>query len=66
MSNEQKYFDALKLISKYGTIKQIYNGAEKQWGLSCSEALEMTYENMQEVARRAIKGKRRPKDEVKP
>mgnify|MGYP000139215778 FL=1 len=28
----------------------------KDWGLSYDEALEMAYENIQEIAKRAVKG----------
>lgn len=64
-SNEQIYFDALRQILKYQTPEQIKRNAEKRYGCSGNEALEMSYENMQHVARCAIRGKRRPKDEVK-
>lgn len=62
MSNEQRYYDALKRITKYQTPEQIMRRAEKQYGLSGKEALEMAYENIQQEARNAIVGKRRPKD----
>lgn len=38
--------------------------AEKRWGLSPIEALEMAYDNIQATAVRALKGIRRPKDSV--
>lgn len=64
MTNEQIYFDALKQIAKYQTPEQLKRIAEKQFGCSGSEALEMAYENVLQCAQRAIRGKRRPKDEV--
>lgn len=65
MSNEQRYYDALKRITKYQTPAQLARRAEMQYGCSGDEAIEMAYENIQQEARNAIAGKRRPKDEVK-
>lgn len=60
MSNEQRYYDALKSIAKkYQTADQIRKHAG-QYGCSHVEELEMIYENVQAVAREAIRGKRRP------
>jgi hypothetical protein len=36
--------------------------SQKQLGLSFAEALEMAYENIQEEARTAVKGVKRPKE----
>lgn len=61
MSNEQIYFDALKVIAKeYQTTDQLRRRAG-QYGCSYIEELEMAYENIQDLAKRAIKGRRRPK-----
>ncbi len=61
MSNEQRYFDALETIARgYQTSDQIRRRAG-QYGCSHIEELEMSYENMQQTAQIAIKGKRRPK-----
>lgn len=62
MNNEQRYYDALKRITKYQTPEKLLRRAEKQYGCSGEEALEMAYENIQQEARNAIAGKRRPKD----
>lgn len=60
MSNEQKYFDALKEIAKdYMNLREIERDA-RNTGLSYVEYLEMSYENIQQTARMAIRGKRRP------
>lgn len=60
MSNEQRYYDALKTIAKrYQTADQIRRRAG-QYGGSHVEELEMIYENVQDVAKNAIRGKRRP------
>lgn len=56
------YFDALRHIDKdFMTSDQLRRNAEKMYGLPFEEALEMAYDNMQDVARRAVRGKRRPK-----
>lgn len=61
MSNEAKYYDALKAIAReYQTADQLRRRAG-QYGLDHVEELEMAYENIQAVAERAIKGKRRPR-----
>ena len=47
-SNEQRYYDALKRIAKaYMTTEQLQRRAEKMYGVSYHEALEMTYDNIQ-------------------
>ena len=62
VSNEQRYYDALKRIAKaYMTTEQLQRRAEKMYGVSYHEALEMTYDNIQQEAIDAIRGKRRPK-----
>jgi hypothetical protein len=66
-NNEQIYYDALKRIAKaYMTTEQLQRRAEKMYGVSYHEALEMTYDNIQQEAIDAIRGKRRPKDAAKP
>ena len=63
MSNEQMYYDTLRRIAKgYMTPEQLRRRAEKEYGVSYHEALEMTYDNVQAEAEDAIRGKRRPKD----
>jgi len=60
LEREQRMYDALKRITKYQTPTQLQRGAEKEYGLQYEEALEYAYENMQQEARLAIKGMRRP------
>lgn len=61
MTNEQRYYDALHRIAKeYQTSDQLRRGAG-QFGCSLAEEFEMAYENIQSVAKTAIKGKQRPK-----
>lgn len=61
-SNEQRYYDTLRRIAKhYQTAEQLQRRAYKDWGLHDPlEALEYAYENIQQEAKIAIKGKRRP------
>jgi hypothetical protein len=54
---------ALKRITAYQTPDRLRRNADKQYGLSGEEAIEMAYENMQQEARNAIRGvrlKRKP------
>lgn len=61
MSNEQRYFDVLKRIAVgYHTTDQLRRQAERKYGLGYEEALEMAYENIQQEAKEAVRGKRRP------
>lgn len=49
--------DALIQISKgYMTTKQMRKQSEKEYGLDFQECLEMAYENIQEGAKRIVKG----------
>ena len=59
---QQRMYDALRCIGKdYCTSEQITKNAEKVWGLSPMEALQMSYDNIQETAKAAIKGVRNPR-----
>jgi hypothetical protein len=61
MSDEQAYYDTLKRIARgFMTPDQIRRDSDNM-GLGYEEYLEMSYENIQVEAERAIKGKRRPK-----
>lgn len=61
ITNEQRYYDALKTIARdYMSVEQMERDA-KNVGCSVSEYIEMAYENVRSVAKAAIKGKRRPK-----
>lgn len=61
MSNEQRYFDALKRIATgYHKPEWFEKNATRAYGCSPEEAMSMAYENMQQEARAAVKGKRRP------
>lgn len=50
-------YSTLKRIAKgYQTPDKLRKRADKQYGLDFEEALEMSYENIQEEAKKAVKG----------
>jgi hypothetical protein len=55
---EARFRFALLRITKYMRPEQLRRAAEKQYGLSYEESLEMAYENLQGEARAALKGYR--------
>lgn len=58
----QRYYDALLKISReFYSADRLMKTSERLYGLSPEEALVMAYENMQNAAKIAIKGRRRPK-----
>lgn len=58
----QRLYDTLHKIARgYMTTDELRRKSEKQWGLDYAEALEMSYENIQQEAAQAIKGMRQPK-----
>ena len=60
-SNELRYFDALRRIAKdYDSANKVIRTAGKRYALEGAEALAMAYENIQEEAAYAIKGRSRP------
>lgn len=61
-SREQRFFDALRRISQYESPDRLRRNADKDYGLSGEEAIEMAYENVIAEAKRAIHGQRRPKN----
>lgn len=64
MDRISRMYEALRRISRdYQSPDQLRRSAEKSWGLPYEEALEMAYENIQNEARMAIKGMRKPKQE---
>jgi hypothetical protein len=62
MSREREYYDALKKIAREYKKSEWFTDdrAEKSYGLSGNQALEMAYDNMQQEAENAIRGRRRP------
>ena len=63
MSNEGTYYDVLnRIVRMYQTPAQLRRNAERQYGLTYEEALEMAYENIQAEASAAIRGRRRPSE----
>ena len=61
-SREQRLFDALRRISQYESPERLRRNADKDYGLSGEEAIEMAYDNVRAEAKRAIHGQRRPKN----
>lgn len=62
MSKEQRYYDALYVIAKrYQTSDKLRKQAG-QYGCDHVEELEMAYENMQQIAKDAIKRQKRPQN----
>lgn len=57
----QIYYDALKEITLYDTPEKLRRLAEKEYGLSYEEALEMAYDNIRQEAKFVINGQKRPK-----
>lgn len=67
LEREQKLFDALKHIAvNFDTVERIKRNSDKDFGISGEEALEYAYENMQRVARSAVRGMRRPQTNQAP
>jgi hypothetical protein len=58
---EQRLYDALKLITRYEPPDKLRRIAERRYGLTGEEAIEMAYENVLFEARNAVLGMRRPK-----
>ncbi len=59
-ANEQRYYDALRRITRYMLPDKLKRMAETTYGVSPEEAVEMAYENVLTEARDAIRGRRRP------
>lgn len=52
----------LERIAKgYQTPDQLRRSSQREWGLDYEEALEYAYDNIQQLAKNAIKGLRKPK-----
>jgi hypothetical protein len=61
-SNEARYFDALRRIAKdYLPAERILRDGQKLYGVDGEEALVMSYQNIQDEAAAAIRGRRRPR-----
>lgn len=60
-AREMAYYDALKRITMYDPPERLRKRAERDYGLSGNEAVDMAYENVLNEARMAIKGRKRPR-----
>ena len=56
-----EYYAVLKRIAAYQRPERLRKFAERQYGLSYEEALEMAYDNVISEAATAVRGKRTPK-----
>ena len=56
-----RLYYALKRITKYQSPDQLRRNSRKDWGCEYEEAIEYSYENIQQEAKDAIKGVRVPK-----
>lgn len=63
---EIKLYTALRRIADYMPPDKLRRAAERKYGLSEDEAIEMAYENVLSEATAAIKGVRRPKASAQP
>lgn len=55
------YLTLQRIAKDYMTPEQLRKKTDKIYGLNYTEALEMSYENIQEEARQAIQGIKKPK-----
>ena len=60
LDTARSLYDALKRITQYDNAERLRRRAEKDYGLSGDEAIEMAYENVLKEAKQAIKRKGRP------
>ena len=59
IEKQQRLYDALKRIARdFRTAESILR--KPDFGLDATECLEMSYENIQDVAKNAIRGIKRP------
>lgn len=56
----REYFDALKEIASFTPLERLQRVAATKYGLDAPDAVGMAYENVVELAKYAIKGRRRP------
>lgn len=55
---EYRLYAALRRIAAYDTPSRMRKSSQKDWGCDYEDCLEMAYENIQEEAKRAVKGLR--------
>ena len=58
---ESRFETALRRIAAYDSTSRLRRQSEHVWGVGFEEAIEMAYENIQEEARAALRGYRRPR-----
>ena len=62
MSNELRFWIALKDIADAYDVEWLRRNSEKKYGLSPEEAIEYAHDNLRQTAKDALKGTRRPKE----
>lgn len=55
---ELRLLHTLKRIASYDTPERMRRSSQKDWGVEFEECMEMAYENIQQEAKRAIRGVR--------
>lgn len=55
---ELRLLHTLKRIAAYDTPERMRRSSQKDWGVEFEECMEMAYENIQQEAKRAIRGVR--------
>jgi hypothetical protein len=55
---EHRLWCALKRITCYESAERLVRNGEKEYGVDGHEVLEMSYENMQQEAKNALRGVR--------
>lgn len=63
---EARFHFALLQIAAYMSPGQLRRQAQKEYGLSFEESLEMAYENIQDEAKAALRGYRKKKPKPAP
>lgn len=57
-NNEMNFYTALKTISKFYSPARLKRESNSEYGLDSDEAIEMAYENVISIAKKAIKNTR--------
>lgn len=60
LDRERKLYDALKRITQYDSPEKLLRNAERRYGLSGEEVIEMAYDNVLQEAKAALRGMKRP------
>jgi hypothetical protein len=72
MTQEEKLIEKIRILrsaldtiaNDYQTTEQLFRNSKKQYGLHYHEVLEMAYENIQSLAKQALRTVRMPKSKT--